>query len=363
MWNNPLEIQGFALATADGTVLAELPPTMHFQSAVGRPEAPKPLEPRTTTPLERSRTQAVTETVVEKDVQSVADVFGTKTSTTEETRTVDHYTWERAPFSSTWFRLGDGLPQEKPPEPSTVTTKTTADGKVVTETVQTNVSMVGDQQTTTTTRTVNTAAVAGGSSTTTTSTVTTGTETKTVTKTVQVGAVANGRQETTTTTTTTTTPTAPATVTYIATPPYWGHAPTVLLLTTADIQAAYEAAYASAIETGKPVWVVEHVSGGDEYRVLDKLDAPPPPQIVLTGNWYYDGGGDEALMHGAEIERACALAAQLMFRGRKIADFTPAKLNLFQMQTADKMRDVTYTLTLFTTEYFTAQEFMRRQMT
>ena len=51
-----------------------------------------------------------------------------------------------------------------------------------------------------------------------------------------------------------------------------------------------------------------------------------------------------------------------MFRGRTLATFNRSIPNLFQMKTADRMRDVTYTLTLYTTEYFTAQEFMRRQL-
>lgn len=294
MWQNPFPNQSFALCAADGTVLAELPPTTHFESAIGRPQRPDPLTPRTNAPP-----------------GGVA--AGTRTTTVQEVRTIDPYTWERAPFSNVWFPLGDGLPKERPPAPSTVTTTTTDENSTVTEEVTQTVTLAGTQQTTTTT------------------------------------------------TVKTTAPTAGAVKRYAATAPYWGSAPPSPLLQTDSIQAAYEAAYAYAMQGRQEGWVVEWQAGSNSYTVLDRLERPAPPQIVLTGNWWYRSG-DEALIHAAQIERACGAATQLMFRGRTLATFNRDIPNLFQMKTADRMRDVTYTLTLYTTEYFTAQEFMRRQL-
>lgn len=312
MWNNPHPTQGFLLCAADGTVLAELPPTVHFDSSIGRPEPPQPLAPRTNAPLGNSA--------------SAGDENGTRTVTVEETTTVDFYTWERAPFSDFWFQVGDGLPREKPPAPSTATVRTTTHdttgGKIVE---------------------------------------------KTVTETVEKSVVLNGNQQVATTSTTTTTSatssdTPEEHLRYAATLPYWGSAPPETLLETDSIEAVYTAAYSHGLEHRQEVWVVEWQASNRAYSVLDRLDAPPPPEIVLTGNWYYESS-DEALIHAAEIESACAEATQLMLRGRTIATFAPGSTNLFQMKTADKLRDVTYTLTLYTTEYFTAQEFMRRQLT
>lgn len=293
MWQSPHPEQEFTLCAADGTVLAELPPVTRLDSAVGKPDPPKPPAPRPAAGGNSS------------------DVAGTETTEVVETSTIDPYTWERAPFSAFWFPLGDGLPRERPAPPSTVTTKTTTNGKTVTQTVAKGVVVDGTTQTSTTRTTTETVLTSGSKP------------------------------------------------RYVATAPYWGAVPPAPLLQTDDLQAAYMAAYQWGLQNRADAWVMEWT--GSAYNTLEQMAAPPPPQIVLVGEWEYDTA-DEALAHAAEIEKACQTATQLAYRGRVVAALAPGTLHGYTYKTADVLRHITHTLTLYTTEYFTAREFARRQL-
>lgn len=351
MWQNPVSEQSFALCLADGTVLAELPPTIRIDSTIGPPEPKKPPVPQK---AGAARLGDYTETVVTTANSDGSSESGShKKKVTEIGPAPDYYTWERAPFSNVWFALGDGLPRERPEPPSTTTVITEENGKTVTETVSKGTT-IADGKSTTVTETT-TVTEGGASASTPEITITTKNgvnSTETVTK---RATTLEGRPAVETVTTRHTL-LEPGYQRYVVAPAYW-ETPTPLL-NTDSIQAAYQAAYDASLTSAEEIWVLERVDG--DYNVLERFENVPP-QMVLTGRWLYDSP-DDMLIHASEIERAVLSATQLVFRGQSVAQFDPSRTPLFRLQTAEQMRDVTYTLTLWPTKHITADELARRQL-
>lgn len=356
VWSSPFPLLSFALCAADGTVLAELPPTARIESSIGKPEPRQP-------PTPQKAGRSAVGTTVKRVLSTAADGVqaGTKTRRVTEISDVaeDYYTWERAPFSSEWFALGDGLPTSRPKDDSGTTTLITEeDGKTVTEATTKSRTVAGGKTTTVTEVRTTTELGTGGAGT--TETTITEENGERVTETVHRQPATVGGQPGMEVITTTSTETTDGGARYVVSEPYWGAAPAASLTQTSDLQAAYTAAYDHNLSTRREVWVLERRGG--EYDVLEKFEAPPAPQLILAAAWYYQGGGDEMLMHADELERALDGATQLMLRGRTLVTLDPARPSRMELKTADRMRDVTYTFTLNITDYFTAAKFAGRQL-
>lgn len=217
----------------------ELPPSTRIESVIGKPKVLDALKPR-------PRTAPPPE---------------------------DHYTYDRAPGSSVWYAIGDGLPTQKPWNPPS-------------------------------------------------------------------GTYATAR--------------------YRVVQAYWGDAPTSSITLTGNYQTAVTTARNYAVQWGVDVWVEEWQKSSGVYNVIEQFDgAGERPRIVLTGEWPYATGPD-AVIHAAEIELACAGAAQLFFQGKALTELTGTPPAELETRAGDRLYRLAYTLTVYTTQHLTAQELARR---
>lgn len=355
-WGSPFPLLSFTLCAADGSVLAELPPTARIESSIGKPEPRQP-------PTPQKAGRSAGGTTVKRVLSTGTDgaVAGTKTRrVTEITDAEDHFTYERAPFSSTWFALGDGLPNSKPKDDEATTVTTEEDGKRVTEATTKSRKTVGGKTTTITEVVTHTELTGLGGDLGAAEVTVTEENGERVTETVSRKPATVGGQPGVEVTTTTVTEALDGAARYVVSEPYWGAAPAEGSPQTNDLQAAYANAYQHNLTTRREVWVLER--RGNDYDVLEKFEAAPPPELVLSAVWYYQGGGDEMLMHAAELERALEQATQVMLRGRTLATLDRSRPSRMELKTADRMRDVTYTFTLHLTDYFTAEAFAGGQL-